>query len=74
MRSFTRLSFLFIIVALFSGCSTDKKNPEWVINEVMVVNESNYVDHFGQRNGWIEIYNNTAKTMDLGGRFLTNDR
>jgi len=40
----------------------------------MVINETSYVDDFGQRNGWIEIYNNTAKTQDLGGRFLTNDR
>ncbi len=45
-----------------------------MINEVMLVNETSYVDDFGQRNGWIEIYNSTAKTMDLGGRYLTNDR
>ncbi|MDD3969385.1 MAG: lamin tail domain-containing protein, partial [Proteiniphilum sp.] len=74
MRIIKRLIFLFAAVVLLTACSTSQKNPEWVINEVMVVNESNYVDHFGQRNGWIEIYNNTAKTMDLGGRFLTNDR
>lgn len=39
----------------------------------MVVNETNFVDDFGQRNGWIEIFNNTAKTQDLGGRYLTDD-
>ncbi len=65
---------LFITVLLLTGCSTKVKDPAWVINEVMVVNETNYVDDFGQRNGWIEIYNNTAKTQDLGGRYLTNDR
>lgn len=74
MRIIKRIIFLFATVALLSGCSTQVKNPEWVINEVMVVNETNFVDDFGQRHGWIEIYNNTAKTMDLGGRFLTNDR
>ena len=73
MRIIKRIIFLFATVALLSGCSTQVKNPEWVINEVMVVNETNFVDDFGQRHGWIEIYNNTAKTMDLGGRFLTND-
>ena len=69
MRIIKRIIFLFATVALLSGCSTQVKNPEWVINEVMVVNETNFVDDFGQRHGWIEIYNNTAKTMDLGGRF-----
>ncbi len=74
MRFFKRLSYLFITVALFAACSDKKENPNWVINEVMVVNETNFVDDFGQRNGWIEIYNNTSKTQDLGGRYLTNDR
>jgi len=74
MRYLKRLSYLFITLAFFTSCSAEKENPNWVINEVMVVNETNYVDDFGQRNGWIEIYNNTSKTQDLGGRYLTNDR
>ncbi len=74
MRNTIRFSALFIAIVLFTGCAKQKKNPDWVINEVMVVNETNYMDNFGQRNGWIEIYNNTAKTQNLGGRYLTNDR
>jgi Na+-transporting methylmalonyl-CoA/oxaloacetate decarboxylase gamma subunit len=67
------LLFLFITVVLFTACASDSKRNAWVINEVMVVNETNFVDDFGQRNGWIEIFNNTAKTQDLGGRYLTDD-
>lgn len=74
MRNYTIALFLFTAVLLFSGCSSKQKNPKWVINEVMVVNEDSYMDDFGKRNGWIEIYNNTAATQDLGGRYLTNDR
>lgn len=74
MRNFKITLFLFTAVLLFSGCSSKQKNPAWVINEVMVVNEDSYMDDFGKRNGWIEIYNNTAKTQDLGGRYLTNER
>lgn len=74
MRVIKQVIFLFSIVVLLSGCSKEVKNPDWVINEVMVLNESNYMDDFGQRHGWIEIYNNTSKTQDLGGRYLTNDR
>lgn len=74
MRNYTIALFLFTVVLLSSGCSSKQRNPAWVINEVMVVNEDSYMDDFGKRNGWIEIYNNTAKTQDLGGRYLTNDR
>ncbi len=74
MRNYTIALFLFTAVLLFSGCSSKQRNPAWVINEVMVVNDDSYMDDFGKRNGWIEIYNNTAKTQDLGGRYLTNDR
>lgn len=74
MRNYTIALFLFTTVLLFSGCSSKQKNPAWVINEVMVLNENSFMDDFGQRNGWIEIYNNTARTQDLGGRYLTNDR
>ena len=50
------------------------ENPNLVINEVLVINEENFVDDYGQRSGWIEIFNNTAKTQDIGGLFLTNDK
>lgn len=74
MTKLKYLSLLLVSILTFVGCSKKVKNPHWVINEVMVVNDSNYMDNFGQRSGWIEIYNNTATTQDLGGRFLTNDR
>lgn len=74
MRIFKLFISLFITAFLFTGCNSEIENPKWVINEVMVNNETNFMDDFGQRNGWIEIYNNTAATMDLGGRYLTNDR
>lgn len=74
MTKLKYLSLLLVAILAFSSCSKEVKNPHWVINEVMVVNDSNYMDNFGRRSGWIEIYNNTAKTQDLGGRYLTNDR
>ncbi|MDR2817091.1 MAG: OadG family protein [Proteiniphilum sp.] len=74
MRNYTIALFLFTAVLFFSGCKSKQKNPAWVINEIMVVNENGYMDDFGKRNGWIEIYNNSAKTQNLGGRYLTNDR
>lgn len=74
MRIIKLFASLFIAVIILTSCSGKVDNPHWVINEVMITNETNYMDNFGQRSGWIEIYNNTAGTMDLGGRYLTNDR
>ena len=40
----------------------------------MVVNEDNFVDDYGKRHPWIELYNNSAGTVDLRGCYLTNDK
>lgn len=70
-----QIGFLVLaITLLFGSCSKKKKSSSWVINEVLVNNKTNLIDEYGQRNGWIEIYNNTAKTQDLGGMFLTTDK
>lgn len=75
MIKFKQLSILLLTLTLLAACSSkENENPHWVINEVMVQNETNYMDNFGKRSGWIEIFNNTSKTQDLGGRYLTNDK
>ncbi|WP_436414387.1 OadG family transporter subunit [Petrimonas sp.] len=73
MNKIKQLLFISALILLVS-CSQKTENPHWVINEIMVDNQTGYMDDFGQRNGWIEIFNNTYKTQDLGGRYLTNDR
>jgi Na+-transporting methylmalonyl-CoA/oxaloacetate decarboxylase gamma subunit len=44
------------------------------INEVLVINEDNFVDDYGKRSGWIELFNTSAGTVNIGGCFLTDDR
>ncbi len=70
----TYLSCLLMATFLFVGCSTKKKDPHLVINEVMVINETGFMDNFGNRGSWIEIYNNTAGTKNIAGMFLTTDK
>jgi Na+-transporting methylmalonyl-CoA/oxaloacetate decarboxylase gamma subunit len=43
------------------------------INEFLVFNDSNYVDDFGLRNPWLEIFNSAYNTVNIGGLYLTND-
>jgi Na+-transporting methylmalonyl-CoA/oxaloacetate decarboxylase gamma subunit len=44
------------------------------INEVLVINEDNFVDDYGKRNGWVELFNSSAGTVNIAACFLTNDR
>ena len=44
------------------------------INEVLVINEDNFVDDYGKRHAWIELFNNSAGTVNLAGCYLTNDK
>ena len=74
MKKLLKYFAFFLLLPLFIGCSGRVQNPRFVINEVLVINEQNFVDNYGQRSGWIEIFNNSAKTQDIGGLFLTNDR
>ena len=39
----------------------------------MIDNVDNYIDNYGKRSPWIEIYNSSAGTIDLAGCFLTDD-
>ena len=40
---------------------------------MLPVNDSINVDELGQYSPWIELYNDSAATLDLGGMFLTDD-
>lgn len=44
------------------------------LNEVLVINVDNFVDAYGSRNGWIELYNNSPGTVDIRGCYITNDK
>lgn len=43
------------------------------INEVMVQNDSNYVDDYGRHQAWIELFNSTYAPMEISSVYLTND-
>jgi len=43
------------------------------INEFLVINKDDFEDDFGHKNGWIELFNASYGTVDVGGCYLTND-
>ena len=44
------------------------------INEVLVINEDNFMDDYGKRHAWIELFNSSAGSVNIGGCYLTNDK
>lgn len=62
------LSLLFPVKDGYAQSGLDLR-----INEILVHNDSNYVDDYGMRNSWIEIFNTAYNTVNIGGMYLTND-
>ncbi len=64
---------LALAMVLIAGHGYTQSSLDLRINEVLVINDSNYVDSYGRRNGWIEIFNTAYNTVDIGGMYLTDD-
>ena len=69
-----KIGVLLLLMVLFSFGAKAQLNTSVRLNEVLVVNEDNFVDDYGKRHPWFELFNNSAGTADIGGCFLTNDK
>ncbi|MDR2120992.1 MAG: lamin tail domain-containing protein [Tannerella sp.] len=66
---------IFLLFTLFFAAGAQAQQVTSMrINEVLVINDNNFVDDYGQRSGWIELFNISAGTVNIGGCYLTNDR
>lgn len=64
---------ILLFTLLFSIGVQAQRVTSMRINEVLVINEDNFVDDYGKRSGWVELYNSSAGTVNIGGCFLTDD-
>lgn len=69
-----RIGVLLLMVLLVSFGAKSQRATSMRINEVLVINEDNFVDDYGKRNAWIEIYNSSAGMVNIAGCYLTNDK
>lgn len=44
------------------------------LNEILVINQDNFMDDYGKKSPWVEIYNSSPGTVDIGACFLTDDK
>ncbi len=72
MKLIKQLAFTLGLVTLaYAGFAQSAKDLR--INEVLLINNSSYVDNFGTRSAWIEIFNTAYNKVNVGGCYLTDD-
>lgn len=69
------LTGIFILLAMATGTrhATAQNATDLRFNEILVLNDSNYVDDFGMHSSWIEIMNTSYSYVNIGGCYLTDD-
>lgn len=69
-----KLGVLLLFALLVSFGAKAQRPTSLRINEVLVINQDNFLDDYGKKHPWIEIFNTSAATVDMKGCFLTNDK
>ena len=66
-------NILLLLVAIAVGSLTlsAQGRRSLRINEVMVQNENDYVDDYGQRGAWIELFNSSFAPLQISSIFIT---
>ena len=66
---------LIVLVFLCIGIrnTSAQSSKDLRLNEILVHNDSNYVDDFGKHSAWIEIFNSAHNSVNIGGLYLTDD-
>ena len=69
-----RKLFLFLIIVTACAAAASAQGRRGLrINEVMVQNDSNYVDDYGRYPAWIELFNSTYAPLEISSVFITDD-
>lgn len=72
MKKYLLLTLVLLATASLSLSAQGRRGLR--INEVMVENNTNFVDDYGQHNAWIELFNTTYAPLEISSVYLTNDK
>ncbi|MBJ24676.1 MAG: hypothetical protein CMC91_00810 [Flavobacteriaceae bacterium] len=71
-----RLTLLLFLLFLISSCSKDDNNTNkgkgLIINEFLASNDYCCTDESGDYDDWVELYNDSNESIDLGGMYFTD--
>ena len=56
-----KIGVLLLFALLISFGAKAQRATSMRINEVLVINEDNFVDDYGKRHGWIELFGRNGK-------------
>lgn len=72
MKMLKRITLIFTFaVAMLSAQA--QQVTDLRLNEILIKNDSNYLDEYGRYVAWLEVYNTAYNVVNVGGCFLTND-
>lgn len=69
-----KLGVLMLFALLISFGAKAQRPTSLRINEVLVINQDNFLDDYGRKHPWVEIFNTSAATVDMKGCFITDDK
>lgn len=68
------LRYILVLCSIVVSLSLSAQQQSAMrINEYLVTNTNDFQDDFGQQNAWIELFNTSYGTVDIGGCYLSND-
>ena len=68
------LRYILVLCSIVLSLSLSAQQQSAMrINEYLVENTTDFQDDFGQQNAWIELFNTSYGTVDIGGCYLSND-
>ncbi|MDR1680866.1 MAG: lamin tail domain-containing protein [Prevotellaceae bacterium] len=62
------------VLLLFGARAAAQSQSDMRLNEILVNNTDDYEDDYGHKHGWIELFNTSRGTVDIGGCYISNDR
>lgn len=65
--------FIVLLLTVIGKPGQAQNATDFRFSEVLVYNDSNYVDDFGHRSGWLEIVNSSYSNLNIGGCYLSDD-
>lgn len=72
MRKINKI-FLILLFTVVSVNLSSQSQGEMRINEFLIYNTDDFEDDYGHKHGWIELFNPSYGTVNIGGCFLSND-
>lgn len=64
----------FFVLITFLSTALYAQVTKTCFNEVLINNKTNFIDEYGQRSSWFELFNASYNVVDIGGCYLSNDR